>query len=120
MINTQIREGLHDLGISLKTNNLQQKTTCPKCSHNRKNKKDPCLSVNLEKGFFNCHNCGWSGNANLKQKKEFVLPVDKSINLSSRTYLNFPKGAYLRKHLKIVIYLNLMSIFKRFKKKENL
>ena len=85
MINTQIREGLHDLGITLKTNNLQQKTTCPKCSHNRKNKKDPCLSVNLEKGFFNCHNCGWSGNANLKQKKEaFNKLIDhacKSFNI---------------------------------------
>ena len=100
MINTQIREGLHDLGISLKTNNLQQKTTCPKCSHNRKNKKDPCLSVNLEKGFFNCHNCGWSGNANLKQKKEFVLPVDKSINLSSRTLSYFSKRGISKKTLK--------------------
>lgn len=37
------------------------KTTCPKCSHNRKDKRDPCLSVNLSEGTWKCHNCGWKG-----------------------------------------------------------
>ena len=27
------------------------KTQCPKCSHTRKNKRDKCLSVDLDKGF---------------------------------------------------------------------
>ena len=35
------------LGIELKSNANVQKTKCPKCSHKRKNKSDPCLSVNI-------------------------------------------------------------------------
>lgn len=34
------------------------KTICPKCSHTRKNKKDPCLSVDVNKKVAKCHNCG--------------------------------------------------------------
>lgn len=33
------------------------KTTCPNCSHTRKKKKDPCLSVNLDKGAAKCWHC---------------------------------------------------------------
>lgn len=36
-------------------------TTCPKCSHDRKKNNARCLSVNVEKGAWNCHHCGWSG-----------------------------------------------------------
>ncbi len=32
-------------------------TTCPSCSHTRKKKNDPCLSVNLDKGAAKCHHC---------------------------------------------------------------
>lgn len=39
------------------------KTLCPKCSGERKNKTDKCLSVNLDSGVYNCHHCGWSGKA---------------------------------------------------------
>ena len=56
------------------------KTTCPKCSASRKHKADPCLSVNVEEGIWNCHNCGWSGTA--KTKKEYT-PVTSE--LSERT-----------------------------------
>ena len=35
-----------------------KKTTCPACSPDRRNSKDPCLSVNFEKGLANCHHCG--------------------------------------------------------------
>ena len=38
-----------------------KKTTCPACSENRRNKKDPCLSVNFDKGLANCHHCGAVG-----------------------------------------------------------
>lgn len=38
-----------------------KKTTCPNCSDNRRNKKDPCLSVNFDKGLANCHHCGAVG-----------------------------------------------------------
>ena len=35
-----------------------KKTTCPACSHERRNKKDPCLSVDFEKGLAHCFHCG--------------------------------------------------------------
>jgi len=41
----------------------QIKTLCPKCSHQRqiRNRRDPCLSVNLDDGVYYCHNCEWEG-----------------------------------------------------------
>tara|TARA_R110001606_G_scaffold343624_2_gene492215 strand:- start:15 stop:1694 length:1680 start_codon:yes stop_codon:yes gene_type:complete len=48
-------------GIIIKRNSGQVKTKCPKCSYDRKKKSDPCLSVNIDDGVWNCHNCGWKG-----------------------------------------------------------
>src|SRR2546423_15648368 len=41
-----------------------QKTLCPKCSHTRKDRKDPCLSLTIdgEGAVWNCHNCSWAGS----------------------------------------------------------
>lgn len=39
----------------------QIKTLCPRCSADRTNKRDRCLSVNLTLGTWNCHHCGWVG-----------------------------------------------------------
>jgi twinkle protein len=81
---------LSDLGIELKgrTSGLH-KTTCPQCSHNRKNKKDPCLSVNISEGLYNCHNCSWSGNVGIKaariEKKVYALPVVNNTGLSDKS-----------------------------------
>jgi twinkle protein len=36
-------------------------TTCPQCSESRRNKRARCLSVNIDKGCWTCHHCGWSG-----------------------------------------------------------
>src|SRR3546814_810720 len=36
-------------------------TTCPECSHTRRKKTARCLSVNVEKGTWACHHCGWTG-----------------------------------------------------------
>lgn len=49
------------LGIELKKNSGKVKVKCPKCSHSRKKKTDPCLSVDIDQGVYNCFNCGWSG-----------------------------------------------------------
>lgn len=35
--------------------------TCPQCSPTRKKKHVRCLSVNVEKGVWNCAHCGWTG-----------------------------------------------------------
>lgn len=35
--------------------------TCPKCSHTRDKSTVPCMSVNVDKGLWNCHHCEWGG-----------------------------------------------------------
>ena len=41
----------------------QQKVICPECSHIRKNKTEPCLSVNINSDtiLWKCHHCEWQG-----------------------------------------------------------
>lgn len=39
------------------------KTYCPQCREKRHSKRDKSLSVDLSTGLFNCHYCGFSGNA---------------------------------------------------------
>jgi twinkle protein len=52
----------HDHGIDTKRRGSGTiKTLCPKCSHTRKKKNDPCLSVDISQGVWNCHNCEWNG-----------------------------------------------------------
>ena len=60
------------------------KMPCPHCSETRRNKSDRCLSVNIERGLFNCHHCGWKGSVNEYQKKEFVKPVARLEKLSQK------------------------------------
>ncbi len=72
---------LQKLGINIKKSG---KCLCPKCSHTRRNKKDLCLSVNVEEGLFNCHHCGWQGNVKFKQKQEYVLPPKINVDLTDR------------------------------------
>jgi twinkle protein len=40
-----------------------QKLVCPRCSHTRKNRRDPCLSLTIDRGraVWKCHHCEWSG-----------------------------------------------------------
>ena len=80
-----------ELGIQVKNRGGEQKTFCPKCRDQRKNKSDKSLSVNVEKGVYNCHHCGWGGNIKLTQKKEFVKPVEIKSDLSERTISYFKK-----------------------------
>lgn len=51
-----------------------QKTICPKCSHSRSHKSDPCLSINIDKGVYKCHNCGWSGSYYQKTFAKLDVP----------------------------------------------
>lgn len=63
------------------------KTICPKCSHNRKDKKDPCLSVDLQTGLFNCHNCGFKGCAKEFEKRDKVY-IKPSQTIASTSALS--------------------------------
>jgi twinkle protein len=74
-------EALLSKGIKLRNITGEQKTTCPKCSDSRKNKSDPCLSVNVTDGIWNCHNCGWKGSV-VSNKKEYHQPVSELKKLS--------------------------------------
>lgn len=40
-------------------------TTCPECSHLRKKKSQPCLSVTVKPDgvVWHCHHCNWSGGS---------------------------------------------------------
>ena len=53
-------------GIQIKNTSGQEKTKCPQCSNGRKKTSDPCLSVNIDDGVWNCHHCGWKGSLSEK------------------------------------------------------
>lgn len=71
---------LEELGIDLHRINNDGKTICPKCSHLRKKKNDPCLSVNVIEGKYNCWNdtCDFhgivGGTYQEKIEKTYVRP----------------------------------------------
>jgi twinkle protein len=74
-----------DLGIVVPPGSGNQYTTCPQCSKDRKKKRVKCLSVNVDKGLFNCHHCGWHGSlaeggrqaAELHWQRPLYRPVER-------------------------------------------
>lgn len=54
-------------------------TTCPQCSHERKKKKQKCLSVNTEKGIWFCHHCGWKGSLRDSSNDECNYPYRRPL-----------------------------------------
>lgn len=79
-------EKLTELGIELKGRTKgNYKTICPKCSTERKNKRDLCLSVNIDEGVWNCHHCGWKGTVKEKfEKKNYAVPQVNNTQLSDK------------------------------------
>ena len=77
----QIREKLLQEGIRVDTNYGQQKVTCPKCSHTRKNNREPCLSINIEDDLavWHCHHCEWKGSVheNIRGNDYKPKPIDR-------------------------------------------
>ena len=63
-----------DHGIFVRGSGGQEKTKCPKCSPTRRKGSDPCLSVNVEEGVWNCHHCAWKGSL-----KDAKIPVRHAI-----------------------------------------
>src|SRR5690606_20619835 len=78
---SEYRSKLADLGIEVhRIRGRRGKVVCPKCSHSRKKKKDPCLSVDIDMGAYKCHNqgCEWTGNVRYEErhvKKSYARPV---------------------------------------------
>jgi twinkle protein len=46
-----------------------QKLVCPRCSHTRKHRSDPCLSLTIARNeaIWKCHHCEWSGAVNERE-----------------------------------------------------
>jgi twinkle protein len=66
----------------------QIKTKCPKCSHDRKKISDPCLSVNINEGVWNCHNCGWTGALKKHNYMAEIKYIKPKSNLIVSKYSN--------------------------------
>ena len=76
-----------DYGINTKGRTSGEvKTLCPKCSHKRKKKKDPCLNVNIDKGVWNCKNCGWADG--IKDDNQDVVDTKPNIRKTPTVSLN--------------------------------
>ena len=74
-----MKESFIDYGIKVPTNATGNiKTTCPRCSHTRKKKREKCLSVNINEGVWNCHHCGWSGALKSNNKDHKNMSKSKS------------------------------------------
>jgi len=71
------RDKLQDLGIKLTRHRGNEKCKCPQCSDGRKNKADRPLSVNIDTGEYNCHNCGWKGNVRTFERKSDKKKYEK-------------------------------------------
>ena len=82
-----------DYGIIIKRTSGQVKTKCPKCSQERKKKSDPCLSVNIDTGVWNCHNCGWKGGLkknDFMKEIQYIKPKAKPIQSEySESFLKY-------------------------------
>ena len=95
------------------------KIRCPKCSHTRKNKSDPCLSVTLESDnsyVWHCHHCGYSGGYSPNHHKRNYYPytdkkvyqVPKNIDLGKKKNDKYEKFFNDRKISKITLdYFNI-------------
>lgn len=77
---------LQDYGIEVgnRTSGLT-KVHCPVCTPTRKHKRDKSLSVKIDEGKWNCHNCGWKGGLNTKkEEKTYYYPQDSKIEMSEK------------------------------------
>ena len=84
------------LGIEIpfRRNSGKVKTTCPHCSATRHNPRDRSLSVDLDRGLWKCHHCGWSGALSQYSapkayaKQEYKKPAQHAIDRSSASKMS--------------------------------
>ncbi|MBV20076.1 MAG: bifunctional DNA primase/helicase [Cytophagia bacterium] len=85
----------YQYGIEIKRSSGQTKVKCPKCSHERRKKSEPCLSVNIDEGIWNCHNCGWAGalkKHNYMAEINYTKPKPKTItSVYTKEFLSYFK-----------------------------
>ena len=86
-----------DFGIEIPCghNHGQIKTFCPNCHEQRTDKRDKSLSVNLEKGVWNCHHCGWKGSIHIGERamvstpRTYQRPVEPTLTALSDDLLKW-------------------------------
>jgi twinkle protein len=91
----------------------EQYSVCPKCSANRKpaNRKIKCVTINIVKGVFHCHHCGYAGSLYEKAAGHFEpRPIKvKPIPLSEKVYIHLAE----RKISRAVIDRNKITMDSR-------
>lgn len=117
---------LSDLGIKLTRSSGHLKTKCPKCSDGRKNKTDMPLSVNINEGEYNCHNCGWKGNVRAFERKRETKKYEKpdqsmlkAIEVKEKTEQWFKKRGISKETLAKFMIFNREEWMPQTQKKEN-
>lgn len=105
-----------DYGIQVDTSKSGNvKAPCPQCLHERKNKSDKSLSVNLDKGVWNCHHCGWTGFLkNTHNKQSSMKPSGQNGHKTPRLQYVVPMPKKILRYL-IDIREISMDIIKRNK-----
>lgn len=82
-------QDLSDHGIIIPSGAIGEvRTTCPECSSARKKFGDKCLAVNVDKGTWFCHHCGWTGGIRK------VDMSDSHTRTGSPPSIGFTKPAY--------------------------
>jgi len=82
------------LGIDLKSlNQEEQKLKCPNCLKvGKTHYNDLCLAVNIQKGVYYCHKCGWAGNVKTKEMDNlYKIPTKNNLQKltkEGRAFLN--------------------------------
>jgi twinkle protein len=80
---------MRDLGAALQKEGIQlrkhdvgdHRTTCPQCSHTRRKKTDPCLSVTIDPdggAVWNCWHCQWVGNVSGQERETSYSQIKPS------------------------------------------
>ena len=77
-----------DYGIYINETGVEVRTTCPKCSQQRKKSKDKCLAVNTVEGCWFCHHCGWRG----PEKKEEYRVFEYTKKALPQNVINYFKS----------------------------
>ena len=112
-----IHSKLLEEGIRVNSQQEQQKVICPKCSHTRRNKTEPCLSVNLQPNMamWTFHHCDWKGSVHQDVKGYKPKPVIKNnvvnINTNNKKACNPETLDWLQKR---GIFLKTINDFKLY------